>query len=226
MKKLQQPCREYQEQVSLNYEVLREFLDKKGQKVELSSGTIIVSGGDFPDMIYFITQGTAIGKRFYEDGSEYTYFEVDSSNGNLGLLEVLARKNTYISTVTCSSPVIAVKVEAHLVYQEIMNNPSLLRRCSVLLAQDLYQSSGREGILYRFQGIDRVRYYLVQYYELNGTNFIPRYQEIAFKLGTSIRTIGRSMQKLKANHELSNQERKMFVNEENYQLLKKRLNAK
>lgn len=123
--------------------------------------------------------------------------------------------------MTCSSPVIAVKVEAHLVYQEIMNNPSLLRRCSVLLAQDLYQSSGREGILYRFQGIDRVRYYLVQYYELNGTNFIPRYQEIAFKLGTSIRTIGRSMQKLKANHELSNQERKMFVNEENYQLLKK-----
>ncbi len=35
------------EEVSLNYEVLREFLDKKGQKVELSSGTIIVSGGDF-----------------------------------------------------------------------------------------------------------------------------------------------------------------------------------
>lgn len=64
MKKLQQAWREYQEEVSLNYEVLREFLDKKGQKVELSSGTIIVSGGDFPDMIYFITQGTAIGKRF------------------------------------------------------------------------------------------------------------------------------------------------------------------
>ena len=219
----------YSKETAFNASVLEEFLLLHGQVLNYPADSIIVVGGDFPTDVYFIKEGIGIGKRNYEDGNEYVYFQVDQTNGNLGLLEVLARKERYISTVTCLTEVTVIKVPSYLLYQEIMENQELLRRCSVLLAQDLYRTSGKEGLLYRFQGVDRVRYYLIKYYEEHNTKksiveVKKQYQDIAFELGISVRTVGRSIKRLKQSEEIISQKRSVLIDEAHYQKLVRKLN--
>lgn len=226
---LQRSWEKYTEEDYFNYTVLEDFLMQYGQEVTFKIENTIVMGDEFPEYIYFIKEGIGVGKRNYADGNEYIYFQVDNSNGNLGLLEVLARKEAYISTVTCSTQVTAIKIPAHLVYEKIMSDTTLLRRCSVLLAQDLYRTSGNEGLLYRFQGIDRVRHYLIKYYEEHQQSGSPvtveaDYQEIAYELGISVRTVGRSIKRLKELQEVGGQKRKLLLKEAHYLLSLKRLN--
>lgn len=225
---LQQAWAKYQKESYFNYTVIEDFLTQFGQEVSFEPGDVIVMGGEFPEYVYFIKEGIGVGKRHYADGNEYIYFQVDSSSGNLGLLEVLAHKESYISTVSCSTALTALKIPAHLVYEKIMTDPALLRRCSVLLAQDLYRTSGNEGLLYRFQGIDRVRYYLINYYEEQPDERVvvtADYQEIAFELGISVRTVGRSIKQLKEQEEISGQKRRIFINAAQYQRLVEKLNS-
>lgn len=219
----------YSEETSFNASVITDFLQENGQELNYKAGSVIVLGGDFPSDVYFIKEGMGVGKRNYEDGNEYVYFQVDQTNGNLGLLEVLARKEMYISTVTCLTDVVVIKVPSYLLYKEIMENQELLRRCTVLLAEDLYRTSGNEGLLYRFQGVDRVRHYLIKYYEEHGSNdsaveVQKQYQDIAFELGISVRTVGRSIKKLKESGEIISHNRSVFIGADHYRKLVDQLN--
>ena len=104
-----------------------------------------------------------------------------------------------------------------------MEDKSLLRRSMSLLAEDLYQRSGKEGILYYFQGIDRVGYYLTSYYEEhredaeNGKLIVrAEYQDIASSIGVSVRTVGRNLQKLKESGEIGSSKKKIIVSDIQY----------
>lgn len=221
-KQLKRQWEKYQGETIFNYSVIQDFLDQHGQELKYEAGDILVEGGEFPSDVLFIKEGIGRGKRAYEDGNEYVYFQVDQSNGNLGLLEVLGRREAYISTVTCLTDVTAIKMPAYLIYEKIMGSQTLLRRCTVLLSQDLYKTSGNEGLLYRYQGIDRVRYYLVKYYDENNVGesklaVFRNYQDIAFELGISVRTVGRSIKTLKNNEEVIVQNRKIFLDHDHVQ---------
>lgn len=155
----------YAVETEINFSVISDYIGEYGTEFVFKPNSMIISRGDFPDNVYFIKEGIAVGLRNYEDGRDYSYFQVDKTNGNIGLLEVLSRKEQYIATITCLTEVTAVRIDSAFVYELIMSNLSLLRRCSVLLAEDLYSRSGNDGILYHYKGIDRIRYYLIQYYE-------------------------------------------------------------
>ncbi|MFD2829632.1 Crp/Fnr family transcriptional regulator [Corticicoccus populi] len=218
----------YSEETTFNFSVIHDFLEQNGETVKYEAGEILVEEGEFPSDILFIKEGIARGKRAYEDGNEYVYFQVDQSDGNLGLLEVLGRREAYISTVTSLTEMTAVKIPSYLIYQKIMNDPSLLRRCSVLLSQDLYTTSGNEGLLYRYRGIDRVRHYLIQYFDKNsgGTAAVEvksKYQDIAFELGISVRTVGRSIQSLKNSGEIMYGKKKVMLDYPHVEKIRKNL---
>ncbi|WP_369332861.1 hypothetical protein [Carnobacterium viridans] len=83
-----------------------------------------------------------MGQRRYKDGNEFSYFQVDKKSGNIGLLEVLSNKEQYVATITCLTDVTVVKLESAVIYELIMNNLNLLRKCSFLLAKDLSNRSG------------------------------------------------------------------------------------
>ncbi|WP_159721261.1 Crp/Fnr family transcriptional regulator [Enterococcus sp. CSURQ0835] len=204
--------------------------DKIGDRFLVSHyepNDVIVTRGDFPTDIYFLLSGVAVGTRDYEDGNEYDYFQLDKANGSIGLLEILAQKETIIATVTCLTKVDAVRVPAAVVYDWIMNDLELLRLSANLLADDLYRRSGNDGLFYRFEGVDRVRHYLVAYYEEQpAASFIEIHEtreKIANKLGLSVRTVGRALKKLREHQEVISHERKLFIGEAEYARLQKNL---
>lgn len=227
---LRESWNRYKEETVFNYSVLPEYLKARGEHLEVPPKNLIVSGGEFPRYIYFILEGVVAGIREYSDGNEYSYFQLDKNNGSIGLLEIFARKSSYIATIVSVTKVELVRMEAAEIYDEVMKNAQLMRRCISLLADDLYKRSGNDGILYYFQGIDRVRYFLTNYYEVHRNEkqsgkviVFAEYQEIANNIGVSVRTVGRNIQKLKENQEIGSFRKKITLTEKQYRELLKKL---
>lgn len=227
---LKRAWEKYATEVEFNFSIIEEFLIEYGQEVVFEPNAVIIFRGDFPTNVYFLKKGVATGLRDYEDGSDYNYFQIDQTNGNIGLLEVMARKEQYVATITCLTEVTVIKVDSALIYQLIMSSPSLLRRSSVLLAQDLYSRSGNDGLFYKYNGIDRLRYYFIKYYENNkeaqGTGIFQidrHYKDIANQIGVSIRTVGRGIKKLKELDEINRYNRKITISKEQITKMQQRI---
>lgn len=192
-------------------------LQRQAETILFSACSLIVTRGEMPSYIYFIQSGIVAGVREYENGNEYNYFRLDNANGCIGLLELLAQETRYVASIICMTEVTAACIDAAAVYCAIMQDINLLRRCTALLASDLYQRSGSDGAC----GIDRVRYYLIAYFEENskhGDSVIVReeYQDIASHIGMSVRTVGRNIQKLRQSGEILSKNRHILMTREQY----------
>lgn len=225
--KLEKLWGKYRSTEEFNLHALPENLIQQGVSIEYEKGSILVSRGERPDYVYFIEEGVVSGIREYANGSTYSYFQLNNTNGSIGLLEILAGKDNYIATLSTVTRVKAVRIDAALVYQVVMEDKELLRKCVNLLADDLYKRSGNDGIMYYMSGLDRVRFFLITYYEghtdrkneKGEVQVEAEYQEIANGIGMSIRTVGRNLQKLKETGELKNVQKKIVINEEQYKKL-------
>lgn len=219
----------YGSEKHFNYTKIQDRLGDNYSIVKFKANEPIVLRGDFPEYIYFIRSGVAVGIRNYEDGSEYDYFQLDETNGSIGLLETLAQKEEIIATVTCVTEVEVVRVPSATVYQWIMQDLELLRLSANLLADDLYHRSGSDGLFYQLDGVDRLRYYLVEYYDKQAKSADDQVEvrelreKIGNKLGMSVRTVGRSLKKLRENQEIISIDRKIYVGPNERQRLQKHL---
>lgn len=212
------------EGTDVNLSIFPEEMIKQGKTVIFPPHKIVVSRGEFPTYLYFIKSGRTVGSRDYADGNEYSYFQLDHRNGNIGLIEILAKKDKYIATVKSVTEMEALRIESEIVYRYIMENPEMLRRCITFVARDLYMRSGNDGILYYLDGLNRLRHYLLDYYETHkeqGRQIVvtAEYQDIARRLGVSIRTVGRSIRKLKDNKEIMSVNKKIVLTKESRELL-------
>lgn len=220
--RLEELWEKYSPTSQLNYSALPEEIRNRGTVLHYNPNEIVMNRGDFPAYIYFIISGVAFGSRNYNDGNNYFYFTMNHSNGCPGLLEILAHKSKIIATVVAATDLTVLKIDSAIIYEYLMTNIEMLYNCTFTVAEDLYKSSGNSGLLYYQQGIDRVRYYLVQYYLLNYETSSdplvvkPDYQTIASNIGISVRTVVRSIQKLKQLGEVSSCKRKITISAQQY----------
>lgn len=222
--KLEEVWKKYELKSTFNLSILPESIKKQGVLIKYAPKSVIVLRGEFPQYIYFIQSGTALGTRNYTNGNEYNYFQLDQNNGNIGLLEILARKEQYIATIVSMTEVEVLRIESAVIYDLVMSDMELMRRCTTLVAQDLYMRSGNDGLLYYFSGLDKVRFYLVDYYDKHRDGkekviVYSEYQEIASHIGVSIRTVGRSLKKLKEGGEILSVNKRVVLTEEKYKIL-------
>ena len=216
--------------IHFDVDVLPKEIVEQGKKMVFHKGEEIVSQGELLKYIYFIKSGQTIGGRNYEDGNEYKYFriEYDKVNGGIGLLELLAQRDKYVASIICETDVEILRISAEAIYEVVMNNPEMLRRCVLIIAKDLYECSAREGDLYYLSGVNRLRNYLIRYFEINdmGSDKVvvrEEYQDIAKQIGVSVRTVGRSIQKLKQSGEILSISKKVVLTKEKINMLKQNL---
>lgn len=227
MKELEKIWEEYSKKSVFNLRDIPIEIQKIGIVEEYSKDSIIVEKGEYPNYIYFICSGVVIGNKEFENGNKYNYFQLDKSNGSIGLLEILAQKKEYVSTITSKTKVKVLKIPSYIIYKLIMEDKELLQKCVYLLSIDLYKTSGNEGKLYYLDGINRIRKYFVeQFLKYENTQAIiidDRYHEIASEIGMSTRTVGRNLKKLKENGEIYSERRKIIINKEQFLKLKENL---
>lgn len=226
---LRKSWKTYEEESIVNYSILPDQLIRQGREIIFPAQSTLVLRGEFPRYIYFIKEGSVLGQRINRDGNEYNYFRLDESNGNVGLLEIFARKEEYVATIVCLTEVKTLRIDSALFYGYVMNDVSLLRRCLSLVAEDLYHRSGNDGIFYYMEGIDRVRAYLMNYYNdktKHGKDVIEvdaEYHDIAEAVGLSIRTVGRSLKRLRESNEISSFKKRMSISRAQYELIVEKL---
>ena len=207
-----------------NISSLPEHIRNQGVKITYPPRSVILSRGEFPKYIYFIETGIALGTRDYNDGNNYYYFQISTENGCLGLLEVLSHQPRTVATIVAGTEVTVLRVSAAVIYNFIMTDQEMLYRCLYIVSNDLYQRSGSDGLLYYRRGIDRVRYYLVQYCSLHGeagetVSVTSDYQTIANNIGVSVRTVVRSIRILKEQEEITSIRKKIFISPVQYQTM-------
>lgn len=216
---LEELWKKYNTYDQFNIAVLPQEIKAKGVRITYEPRTVIISRGDFPSYVYFIESGVALGTRDYNDGNNYYYFRITRQTGSLGLLEVLAREPRCIATVVASTRVTVLRISSAVIYEYLMTHLDMLYNCVYIVAHDLYQRSGNDGILYYQKGIDRVRYYFVQHYLLHGEGDGPLtvqtdYQTIASNIGVSARTVVRSVAKLKELGEVTVCRKRVVISKE------------
>lgn len=214
----------------LTYSEIKSFINGAERRKNYKIGDKIVERGDSPDYVFFIIKGSAMGQRNYEDGNRFTYFELDSSNGSIGLLEILGQKSKFVATITCITEVEIIKVRSDVVYKIIMSDMELLKKSLYLLADDLYKRSGKDGLYYYYSGIDRVRATLIDYYYSERSYGSEErlivdlsYEQIGNQTGISARTVGRSIREMKQNEEVSIKNKKIELTFQGTQLMKQQL---
>lgn len=230
---LKELWKHYSEDGVFNIEALPEELIAKGTRVEYKPNSVMVSKGEFPANIYFILEGNVAGVREYSNGNVYSYFRLDETNGSIGLLEILAKQEEYIATIVTVTEVKALRIDSAVVYRAIMEDIGFLRKCSNMLSDDLYKRSGNDGVFYYLSGIDRVRYFLTNYYndhperknEKGQMIVQAEYQEIANTIGMSIRTVGRNLQRLRETDEIRSERKKIVIGQKQYENLMSHLYA-
>lgn len=230
---LKELWKHYSEDGVFNIEALPEELIAKGTRVEYKPNSVMVSKGEFPANVYFILEGNVAGVREYSNGNVYSYFRLDETNGSIGLLEILAKQEKYIATIVTVTEVKALRIDSAVVYRAIMEDIGFLRKCSNMLSDDLYKRSGNDGVFYYLSGIDRVRYFLTNYYndhperknEKGQMIVQAEYQEIANTIGMSIRTVGRNLQRLRETDEIRSERKKIVIGQKQYENLMSHLYA-
>lgn len=224
---LQELWDKYSHYHEFNSSILPEEILSQGVRLTYQPGAVILNRGDFPNYIYFLESGVALGSRQYDDGNNFYYFHVTPKTGSVGLLEVLARQPRIIATIVASTEVTVLRIRSAIIYEYLMSHIDMLYNCTYIVAQDLYSLSGKQGVLYYRNSIDRVRYYLVQYYTSHGKDkkdllIADDYQTIAGSLGISVRTVVRSMQTLKKLGEITSEKKRLYLSyQQHLALLKK-----
>lgn len=215
---LQDLWNEYSPYNQFNLSILPEEIRSQGVRMTYQPHSILINRGEFPQYIYFIESGTVLGTRDYTDGNTYHYFNLNKEAGCVGLLEVMAQRPQSIATIIAANEVTVLRIQSSIIYQYLMTHIDALYNCCYVISNDLYLRSGNDGILYYQKGIDRVRYYLVQYYAIHSLGedeltIQPDYQTIASNIGVSVRTVVRSIQTLKDTGEITSVKKKISISQ-------------
>ena len=163
---------------------------------------VIINEGDSLEYVYFIESGVVDGMKRFESGKDYQYFKLDRFNGAIGLLELFSRQSSIIATIVAKTKVAIQRISADELYLFAMNDLPLLRKISFHIANDLYRDSGLNGKLFFLSGVERVCFYLADYFQKNSypQSFVEvkqSYQTIANHIGVSQRTVGRAIRDLR-----------------------------
>lgn len=228
MRSLESLWKQYTQYKVFNYSSLNDTLKRAATKVEFLPKSIITMAGDYPRFVYFITEGVAQGVRIYQNGNSYHYFVLNEEDGSIGMLELLSQETCYVATLVAMTKVTAYRVESALVYETIMTDIALLRSCLYIVSHDLYKRSGNDGLLYYRNGLDRVQFFLTNYYithaqGLESVVVSGDYQSIANCIGASLRTVGRSIQLLKEEALVTLYKKKITVSYEQYERMCERI---
>ncbi|MDO4567083.1 MAG: Crp/Fnr family transcriptional regulator [Oscillospiraceae bacterium] len=205
-------------------ELLPEALLAQASEIVFGEGAEIVSAGAFPEYIYFVLSGTVEGVKYFENGERYQFFSLDTRNGGIGLMELFARQSAFVASVVATSEVRALALPSAVYYEYALKSPELLKLNLYYVARDLYKSSARDGMLFFKDGMERVKYFLADYYSSAGGKkelaVEADYEKIAVTLGLSVRTVGRSIRRLREEGLVGKRGRRLTISAEQYKKLK------
>lgn len=187
------------------------------------TGSTVVKKEECVRFVYILIKGEVKVINEFENGSIYSFASVFPINF-IGELEILAGEMENAVTIKAAAECIMIKLTAEDFIKWIRVDHDTLMLVARVLAKKLYPASYENGNVLFSSGISKVRSYIIKYYrkkaEIGGMLVIhENRQQIADELCISVKTINRSIKKLKEEGMVAVKKGKICISKEQFSLL-------
>lgn len=193
---------------------------------EIKKGTSFVHEGDPVNTVYFIGNGIikATDYRIYGISFDFMLFSKVYAYGGMEIIMDIENYRTSLQTVTDCT---VLKIPKAQFSRWMKTDIRALRHESKLMGEYLLEQSRNVRAFLFLEGTDRLTMLLVNRYERYADKGILKLssdrQELSDFTGLSVKTITRAVTKLKEGNLITKANGKIFINREQYMLLKENL---
>lgn len=187
---------------------------------------VALKGNDIKD-IYISLQGNMQVKNEFENGFVYSFAEVNSI-AYIGVMEVMANKEIYSSTLQTITECIMLKISKYDFEKWIIEDQILTLNVLKFVSSSMYKQSLNTGEVLAYPAIHSLIGYLISVYESEENDIVyikKTREEIGSILGFSIRTINRNLKVLREEKLISVNRKIISINEIQFNKLLDKLNS-
>lgn len=193
-------------------------------------GGIFIQKGEKADAAYYIITGKLYVQSDFLDGSIYQ-FSCLGKGSVVSDVDVLSGAYINAATLIAAEDVMALKFPLNLFVKEMKTNIDFLWYVTTGMARKMYVSSYERGMNLFKEGVDKVLLYLIRCYELDeeerATVHIAKTRDmIASEIGISVKTLNRSIDKLKKQDLIATEKGKIVITEKQFQKIIKTASEK
>lgn len=204
--------------IDLFQDELNKFMDECSL-VRVKEGTRFVTSREELTKIWILIAGDVSVLEEYRTGMAYI-FQENHAPSVFGEMELIADMNFYMASLIAKKECLFVTIPIRSYLNYLKEKPQLLFERAKLNLKVLLESGHDNRIYLQLQSIDRMKLYFIRHYEVKGAEAVcilrVTHQQIADETGYSIKTVLRSMNKLKKQGYLSVQGQKIRITEEQY----------
>lgn len=190
---------------------------------ELPADRIFVREGTAAQDVYLLARGSLKAVDYRIWGIEYDFMHLNKVYA-LGAMEILMERREYCTTLKTVEPCLMIRIPREPFEAWLMSDIRTLRYESRLMGEHLLEGERLSRAYLFLPGPERLAKILVQRYEIHNVAGILRTrgnrQELANATGFNIKTVTRAVKSLEEDGLLTQQDRILVVDREQYRRLK------
>lgn len=193
-----------------------------GMTVHLRTGATVFYKNDVTTHAYFIVEGDLIVQNPHPNGETYLISHMKQGSFMCDL-EIISGNLVNTTTLIAYTDCTLLKFSSEKFLTALLSDSDFLFMVSKKMAAKMYQESYRLGDDLYKNGVDKLKVYLEKSYREHNTDdqltIHKTRQVVSHEVGVSIKTINRSVKKLKDQERLSILGGKIHMNKNHYELL-------
>lgn len=197
---------------------LDKFMDE-GAVVQVKAGTRFITAREAITKVWILIAGDVNVLEEYRTGIVYI-FQENRTPSVFGEMELIADLDFFMASLIAKTECLLVTLPVKSYRDYLKNKPLLLFKRAQINLKVLLEGEHENRIYLQLQSIDRMKLYFIKHYEVKGAEAVcilrVTHQQIADETGYSVKTVFRSVNKLKVQGYLSVQGQKIRIEEEQY----------
>lgn len=178
---------------------------------------IVLKGNDIQD-IYISCEGSMQVRNEFDNGFIYSFATVNPI-AYIGVMEVMANKKSYSSTLQASTDCIILEIKKDDFINWINKDQELTLEVLQFVSKSMYEQSLKTGEVLAYPAICILISYLINVFESEDEDIVllsKTREEIGSILGFSIRTINRNLKLLKEENLISVSRKGITITKEQF----------
>lgn len=197
---------------------LDKFMDE-GDIIHVKEGIRFITSREKITKVWILITGDVNVIEEYRSGTAYI-FQENHTPSVFGEMELIANMDFFMASLIAKTDCLLVTIPVKSYLNHIKSNSALLFERAGLNLRVLLEGERDNRIYLQLQSIDRMKLYFIKRYDVNGAKEdcilkIP-YQQIADATGYSVKTVLRSVNKLKEQGHVSAEGQKIRITKEQY----------
>lgn len=202
-----------------------EAIRRQTTKRTIQPPEAIVMKGEEADHVYILLEGTVRVSNEFASGHRYSFAEF-SGPSLIGEYEILASQPAYASTNEAITPCSIISMRADVFIQWVQHDAPLAFLLARLIAEKSYPTSNENGRIKFLSGLQKLENYLLRRFQppAEGVFLLQEdRQQIADDIGTSVKTVNRSVAKLKKEQLIGLLHGKITITQQQYKAMQQTL---